>query len=164
MPSPAFGRKNAPVLPEAAVTPFLSSAARRGRWPVDGWIDAAVNFLFDTKGRVSRWQFRFMRLAMVVIGFGVYQVALQTTADLRTALAAGGGLGLPVTEMIAVYLTLGLTFWCNIVVTIKRWHDLDKSAWWVLLGFVPVIGWIWQIVQCAAVAGTPGVNRYGPRP
>jgi hypothetical protein len=30
----------------------------------------------------------------------------------------------------------------NIAVAIRRLHDLDRTGWWILLGFIPLIGWI----------------------
>lgn len=48
-------------------------------------------------------------------------------------------------------------------VQFRRLHDTDRSAWWVLLFLIPVIGWLIIIVfNCQA--GTPGENRFGPDP
>jgi uncharacterized membrane protein YhaH (DUF805 family) len=44
----------------------------------------------------------------------------------------------------------------SILVDIKRWHDRDKSGWWMPILFVPIIGAIWLFL-----AGTPGPNRFG---
>ena len=30
--------------------------------------------------------------------------------------------------------------WMKLAVLVKRWHDRDKSGWWVLITFIPVIG------------------------
>ena len=65
-------------------------------------------------------------------------------------------------ELGVIMLAAILTFWISIVITVKRWHDQDKSGWWALLGFVPVIGWLWQNIQCAIMPGTAGPNQYGP--
>ena len=45
----------------------------------------------------------------------------------------------------------------------RRLHDTDRSGWWQLLAFVPLIGWIVLIVWFAT-SGTPGVNRFGAQP
>jgi uncharacterized membrane protein YhaH (DUF805 family) len=50
-----------------------------------------------------------------------------------------------------------------IAVSVRRLHDLDKSGWWLLIGLVPLIGWIILIVWFAS-RGTPGANRFGPYP
>jgi uncharacterized membrane protein YhaH (DUF805 family) len=47
-------------------------------------------------------------------------------------------------------------------VTARRLHDTDRSGWWQLLYFLPVIGWIVLIIFCAE-PGKPN-NRYGGSP
>jgi uncharacterized membrane protein YhaH (DUF805 family) len=51
----------------------------------------------------------------------------------------------------------------NIAIAIRRLHDLDRTGWWILLGFIPLIGWIilliWYVTR-----GTDGPNRFGPDP
>src|SRR3989344_3184750 len=34
----------------------------------------------------------------------------------------------------------------GIAVAVRRLHDTGRSAWWVLLCLIPIIGWIWLIV------------------
>ena len=46
----------------------------------------------------------------------------------------------------------------------KRCHDRNKSAWWLLLLIVPVIGFIWFIIDLGILEGTKGDNSYGPDP
>ncbi|MGP8231321.1 MAG: DUF805 domain-containing protein [Methylovirgula sp.] len=50
--------------------------------------------------------------------------------------------------------------WVNI--GIKRFHDRDKSGWWVLIVLVPVIGWIWYLIDAGILPGTDGPNQYDP--
>ena len=45
----------------------------------------------------------------------------------------------------------------GIAVTTRRLHDTDRSGWWQLIWFIPIIGWIVLIIWCAE-AGKP--NRY----
>ncbi len=51
----------------------------------------------------------------------------------------------------------------SIAVDVRRLHDLDKSGWWLLIGLIPMIGWIILIVWFAS-KGTSGDNRFGPDP
>jgi uncharacterized membrane protein YhaH (DUF805 family) len=48
----------------------------------------------------------------------------------------------------------------GIAVACRRLHDTDRSGWWQLLGFVPVVGWIILLVWFCQ-PGTPGTNRFG---
>ncbi len=45
-------------------------------------------------------------------------------------------------------------------VAIRRLHDTDHCGWWILIGLVPFIGWIWLLVLYVQ-PGTSGENRYG---
>ena len=43
-------------------------------------------------------------------------------------------------------------------------HDRDQTGLWVILAFVPVIGWFWWLINLGLLDGTPGANQYGPSP
>jgi len=45
----------------------------------------------------------------------------------------------------------------------RRLHDTDRSGWWQLLWFVPIIGWIILIVFLAT-PGTGADNRFDAAP
>lgn len=51
----------------------------------------------------------------------------------------------------------------SIAVSVRRLHDTDRTGWWLLLNFIPVIGSIVLLVF-AIQRGTPGSNRYGDGP
>ena len=48
-------------------------------------------------------------------------------------------------------------------VIIRRLHDTDRSGWWFLIAFVPLVGVIVLLVFLI-LRGTDGDNRYGPDP
>jgi len=52
------------------------------------------------------------------------------------------------------------TFVPSIAVAARRLHDTDRSGWWQLLCFIPVIGWILLLIWVCQ-RGTPGSNRFG---
>ena len=73
-----------------------------------------------------------------------------------------------VDSIIGTFPLLYLIWWLAILlpglaVTIRRLHDIDKSGWWILFGFVPLIGgimwFIWYVGR-----GTEGPNRFGEDP
>ncbi len=48
-------------------------------------------------------------------------------------------------------------------VSIRRLHDTDRSGWWLLLIFIPIIGML--ILLCWLIKkGTHGKNRFGDDP
>jgi uncharacterized membrane protein YhaH (DUF805 family) len=61
-------------------------------------------------------------------------------------------------------VTYIVTLWPAIALNIKRWHDRDKSGWWILIGLIPIVGTIWALIETGFLAGTAGPNRYGPDP
>lgn len=50
----------------------------------------------------------------------------------------------------------------SIAAAVRRLHDLDKSGWFLLLAFIPLVN-IWLIVLLAS-EGTRGPNQYGADP
>jgi uncharacterized membrane protein YhaH (DUF805 family) len=51
----------------------------------------------------------------------------------------------------------------SLAVGARRLHDIDRTGWWQLIWFIPVIGWIVLIVFFAS-RGTAGTNRFGADP
>ena len=48
-------------------------------------------------------------------------------------------------------------------VSIRRLHDTDHSGWWILIGLIPIIGFIVLLVFYLRDSD-PGENKYGPPP
>ncbi|MBM3666248.1 MAG: DUF805 domain-containing protein [Actinobacteria bacterium] len=48
-------------------------------------------------------------------------------------------------------------------VAIRRLHDTDRTGWWILIGFVPLIGFIVLLIFYLEKSN-PGDNKYGPDP
>lgn len=51
----------------------------------------------------------------------------------------------------------------SIAVQVRRFHDQDKSGWFVLLAFIPYVGGLIVLVFMC-LEGTRGDNRFGPDP
>lgn len=105
--------------------------------------------LFSLQGRIDRatwWRWSVAAL----LGLGVY-----FSAVLRIA-----GLGAPIVEHAVNLLLL----WPALALSVKRWHDRDKPGWWVLVGLIPVIGWLWLLVENGLLRGSAGANRFGTSP
>jgi len=55
-------------------------------------------------------------------------------------------------------------FWLLAALSVKRLHDRARSARWLLLAIVPLLGPLWLLAELALLPGTAGENRYGPDP
>ncbi len=105
--------------------------------------------LFSFKGRVGRKTYWLTLLAAI----GIYFVSA----------AVLGAIGLPMEVLMALFVLAYIPLiWISLAVQVKRWHDRNKSGWWVLIAFVPLIGPIWQLVENGFLAGDPSPNNYGP--
>lgn len=102
-------------------------------------------FYFSIEGRVGRGDFWKKLILPVFVIALILGVAFRGNA------------------MLSLIFNL-LVLWPSIAVSVKRWHDRDKSGWWVLIGLIPVLGWIWAFVENGFLKGTEGPNRFGPSP
>jgi len=75
------------------------------------------------------------------------------------------GLSDPTTGYGPITMITGLALiYPSICIQGKRWHDRNKSAWWILINLVPFIGGLWALIECGFLRGTVGDNRFGPDP
>lgn len=51
----------------------------------------------------------------------------------------------------------------SIAVGVRRLHDTGRSGWWILIGLIPLVGWI-ILVYFYILDGVRGSNQYGPDP
>ena len=51
----------------------------------------------------------------------------------------------------------------SIALAVRRLHDSDKSGWWLLIAFIPLIGALVLLVFYI-LPGTAGANKHGPDP
>ena len=111
-------------------------------------------YLFTSmEGRINRQPFWIGVLVFVIINV----VASILDAILNTP-TIGSGRG-----VIGLLVSLAMIY-PSICLSAKRWHDRGKSAWWILINLIPIIGWIWSLVETGVLRGTPGPNKYGQDP
>jgi uncharacterized membrane protein YhaH (DUF805 family) len=111
-----------------------------------------LEFLFSPSGRLGRGGWWLGQLVIIVtLVMGVVILASQGEAPSA----------LPVIMAILLFLAV---VWFNICITIKRYHDRDKSGWWFFFQFIPIIGPIWTLIELGFCSGTYGDNDYGPGP
>ncbi|WP_345880972.1 DUF805 domain-containing protein [Shewanella algae] len=66
------------------------------------------------------------------------------------------------TTVLGLIYSLGLLL-PSIAVAARRLHDTDRSGWWQLLAFIPIIGWIVLLVFYCQDSEV-GDNRFGNNP
>ncbi len=102
-------------------------------------VKACLNKYTDFNGRAARPEFWWFFLFQI----GVYLVA---------SLIHGLVYWLAVAALLLPGLAVGA----------RRLHDIGKSAWWLLLAVVPIIGLV--LLYFAAQPSQAGGNEYGPQP
>jgi uncharacterized membrane protein YhaH (DUF805 family) len=120
------------------------------------------SLLFSFQGRANRAKFWLVNIGItivVMVVFGAVLGGAAMSSDPQAALASVGVIG---GLVLAVVYILGL--WISLAVAAKRWHDRNKSAWWILIVFVPVVGGLWYLIECGFLKGTPGTNGFGADP
>jgi uncharacterized membrane protein YhaH (DUF805 family) len=120
------------------------------------------SLLFSFKGRINRARFWLANIAVgivyaIVMGvlFGGAAMSSDPTAALESVGLIGG---------IIMLVIMILVAWIGLALSAKRWHDRDKTAWWILIVVIPVIGSLWYLIECGFLKGTSGSNRYGSDP
>jgi uncharacterized membrane protein YhaH (DUF805 family) len=109
-------------------------------------------FYLSADGRVDRRQW-WLRLILPVFVITLVLTAVDMAIGTYNANLGAGTLS----GLFALASLIP-----SIFVHIKRFHDRDKSGWWVLIGLVPIIGALWLLIELGFLAGTPGPNRFGP--
>ena len=120
------------------------------------------NMLFGFQGRLNRAKWWLVLVGILVVEAIVFSLlggSIAMSEDPEQALANMG----PLASILILVFGILLT-WVSLAVGIKRFHDRNKSGWWVLIMFVPVIGGLWYLIECGFLRGTAGPNNYGADP
>ena len=97
---------------------------------------------FDFSGRASKseyWWFQLYNTILYILTF-VFQNDLALLFSI-----------LIIANLIPVFAA-----------GVRRVHDSNKSGWWILISFVPIIGL--YIIVLLITDGSKGKNKFGPKP
>ena len=107
--------------------------------------------LWSAKGRIGRVRF---------LAYMLYSYLLCTlAAAVLGGIAGATGMASPTGIAVVTVLALIPYFVFYVLVAIQRTHDMDWSAWMLLLALIPLVGLIWVFKP-----GTQGRNRFGAPP
>ena len=111
----------------------------------------------DFNGRSQRkeyWMFLLLFLIVYAVTFTIMLAGGLGGSEPGPLFWLGGAL---------LFIFVIGSFIPSIAVQVRRFHDQDKSGWFVLLNFIPYIGGIIVLVFMC-LEGTRGPNRFGPDP
>lgn len=127
-----------------------------------------TRLLFTMEGRIARGQYWKAVIIYVVVGAVVSGLVPLLWGVMPGTVSADGTYSVSgVTALPYIALSLGyivLSIWSGICVNAKRCHDRNKSGWFMLIQFIPLIGAIWYLIEAGFLRGTIGPNRFGPDP
>ncbi len=109
------------------------------------WYVQAIKDFWNFSGRSRRREYWMFTLFNVIFAFVIAIIDTIIGINLLTALY----------ELFILIPSLALT--------VRRLHDIDQPAWWLLIAFVPLAGAIVLFVF-SVMPGTEGPNRYGEDP
>lgn len=96
-------------------------------------------------GRARRSEYWWWVLFTVLVGLGTATLDLFSGVPVFNALTS-----------LALFLP-------SVAIGVRRLHDTDRSGWWWLIIFVPIVGFILLLVWFCT-DGARGANRYGADP
>ena len=119
-----------------------------------------LTLYFNPTGRITRftWWIHAVLIRQVVhlaAAFGLlFGIALAFPGEYVGHTEAM----LILSVLIATYAA---SIWSFIAMSVKRLHDRDLSAWYLLIGVLPIIGPLILLVVMGFLKGTIGTNSYG---
>ncbi len=121
------------------------------------WMLMPLKRYADFSGRSRRKEYWMFVLLQILLLFPLMAIGFVMGG------LSDGGEGGSILFLLLVG-AFGLVFFIpSLAVQVRRFHDQDKSGWFILLGLIPYLGGlILLIFMC--LEGTRGHNRFGPDP
>ena len=132
--------------------PFKNNPGHTKGGNMNWFIEVLTKKYAEFSGRAQRAEYWYFILFYLLIYIGVTIIDRILGTYSSTA-----GVGL-----LQTLFSLGVLI-PSIAVGVRRLHDTDRSGWWVLIAFVPLIGAIVLLIFTVQ-EGTAGDNQYGPNP
>jgi uncharacterized membrane protein YhaH (DUF805 family) len=124
------------------------------------WYLKVLRQYADRVGRTRRKEYWMFTLVSLIISIVLATLVVLATRD--GVLNFDGNSGVLIHGLLAgLYTsTVLLPSWA---VGVRRLHNTGRSGWWLLIGLIPLIGWI-VIIVFLAIEGEGQPNAYGPDP
>lgn len=120
-----------------------------------GYMFMPLRRYFDFSGRSRRMEYWMFFLFVFIVTV----ILIFATGTTETT-----GMGFSVqSQSPIVFLWIAALVIPSLAVQVRRFHDQDRSGWMVLLGLIPLVGFVIVLVFMF-LEGTRGPNRFGPDP
>ncbi|MDY6529749.1 DUF805 domain-containing protein [Acinetobacter faecalis] len=97
----------------------------------------------------------FFAVIALSLALGIFNLSTQSLdSHFIDTLTGLGGLGFLIISV--------LYFYFNLVIQVRRFHDMNRSGWFILLFIVPLVN-IFVFFYLLLGSGTQGTNHYGPQ-
>ena len=117
------------------------------------WMLMPLKRYADFSGRSRRKEYW-----MFVLGVFIAIIVLSIIEGMLGLSGMVGGVYGPLTTIVGLAVIIP-----GIAVQVRRFHDQDRSGWFVLLSLIPFIGGL-AVLVFMFLEGTRGPNRFGPDP
>lgn len=97
--------------------------------------------------RIRRRTFAMVWLFTMLLGAGLDNPKIYSSNE-----------GIIFALILAIFMCI-----LNIRYGVGRLHDMDRTGWWILMGFVPILN-LALLLALLFRPPTPGTNRFGPNP
>ncbi len=106
-------------------------------------------------GRATRSEYWFFVLFSYLIGLVILAVAFPSVALLFEGTLAFA--------LLLVYVYIPFVLLMQFFIQVRRFHDIGKSAWWLLLHLYPIVGWI-LVLRFLVTDSQAADNQWGLNP
>ena len=126
------------------------------------------SILFSFEGRLNRQRF-WLAYFGVSFGFGALAFLVAIIGGIVVAATHSGsdpqsGAAIAGLVMIAFWFIAGIAvFWSLLALLVKRYHDRNRTGWFIFISLIPIVGPIWYLIELCT-GGTKGPNRFGADP
>jgi uncharacterized membrane protein YhaH (DUF805 family) len=132
---------------------YLDDGAEEAGEQTMEWMLLPLKRYADFSGRSRRKEYW-----MFVLGVFIAAILLSIVEGATGMSGMIGGAYGPLTAIFFLGILVP-----SIAVQVRRFHDQDKSGWFVLLALIPILGSL-AIFIFMCLSGTHGPNRFGPDP
>lgn len=128
-----------------------------------------LQFFFAYKGRLNRQRYIIFVIGSTILSYLLYGITLMMTGnyDEMFTLSFTTAHAASVSLMPIDYFTMAIgaiQTVAGVTMAIRRLHDMNRTGWWMLAVFIPLIGGFALMIFLLFVKGTEGDNKYGRDP